>query len=80
MQATADTSVEGKVWENLIEAKTAFNAQLAVGVSADSMQMRMLGNRITAMETALREVHGRLAQTGPGRCAGCVACLGYVGI
>jgi capsular polysaccharide transport system permease protein len=66
MQATADTSVEGKVWENLIEAKTAFNAQLAVGVSADSMQMRMLANRIGAMETALREVHGRLAQTSPG--------------
>jgi capsular polysaccharide transport system permease protein len=66
MQATADTTVEGKVWENLIEAKTAFNAQLAVGVSADSMQMRMLGNRIAAMETALREVHGRLAQTSPG--------------
>ena len=50
MQATADTTVEGKVWDNLIEAKTAFNAQLAVGVSANSMQMRMLGNRITAME------------------------------
>jgi capsular polysaccharide transport system permease protein len=65
MQATADTAVEGKVWENLIEAKTAFNAQVAVGVSADSMQMRMLGNRITAMETALRDVHGHLAQTGP---------------
>jgi capsular polysaccharide transport system permease protein len=65
MQATADTSVEGKVWENLIEAKTAFNAQLAVGVAADSMQMRMLANRISAMETALRDVHGRLAQTSP---------------
>jgi capsular polysaccharide transport system permease protein len=66
MQASADTSVEGKVWENLIEAKTTFNAQLAVGVSADSMQMRMLGNRIAAMETTLREVHGRLAQSTPG--------------
>lgn len=66
MQATSDTSVEGKVWENLIEAKTAYNAQLAAGVSADSMQMRMLGNRITAMETALRDVHGRLAQTRTG--------------
>lgn len=66
MQATSDTSVEGKVWENLIEAKTAFNAQLAVGVSADSMQMRMLGNRIAAMETALRDVHGRMAQAGAG--------------
>jgi capsular polysaccharide transport system permease protein len=66
MQATSNTSVEGKVWENLIEAKTAFNAQLAVGVSADSMQMRMLGNRIAAMQTSLREVHGRLAETSPG--------------
>jgi capsular polysaccharide transport system permease protein len=28
--------------------------------------MRMLGNRIAAMETALREVHGRLAQTNGG--------------
>ena len=66
MQATSDTSVEGKVWENLIEAKTAFNAQRAVGVSADTMQMRMLGNRIAAMETALRDVHARMAQTGGG--------------
>jgi capsular polysaccharide transport system permease protein len=66
MQATADTSVEGKVWENLIEAKTAFNAQRAVGVSADTMQMRMLGNRISAMETALHDVHARMAQTGAG--------------
>jgi capsular polysaccharide transport system permease protein len=66
MQATADTSVEGKVWENLIEAKTAFNAQLAVGVSSDSMQMRMLGNRIAAMGTALREVHGHLAESSTG--------------
>jgi capsular polysaccharide transport system permease protein len=66
MQATSDTSVEGKVWENLIEAKTAYNAQLAVGVSAGSMQMRMLGNRIAAMETALRDVHSRMAETGPG--------------
>jgi capsular polysaccharide transport system permease protein len=66
MQATSDTAVEGKVWDNLIEAKTAFNSQLAVGVSADSMQMRLLGNRIKAMESALREVHGRLAQTSPG--------------
>jgi capsular polysaccharide transport system permease protein len=66
MQATSNTSVEGKVWENLIEAKTAFNAQLAAGVSADSIQMRMLGNRITAMQTSLREVHGRLADTTSG--------------
>jgi capsular polysaccharide transport system permease protein len=66
MQATSDTSVEGKVWENLIEAKTAFNAQLAVGVSAGSMQMRMLANRIAAMETALRDVHSHMAETGPG--------------
>lgn len=66
MQATTDTTVEGKVWENLIEAKTNFNAQLAAGVSGDSMQMRMLGNRISAMQTALRDVHGRMAQNGPG--------------
>jgi capsular polysaccharide transport system permease protein len=66
MQATSDTSVESKVWENLIEAKTAFNAQLAVGVSADSMQMRMLKNRIAAMETSLHDVHSRMAQTNPG--------------
>ena len=62
----ADTTVEGKVWENLIEAKTNFNAQLAAGVSGDTMQMRMLGNRISAMQTALRDVHGRMAQNGPG--------------
>ena len=58
-----------KVWENLIEAKTAFNAQLAVGVSADSMQMRMLKNRITAMETSLHDVHNRMAQNSPGGAA-----------
>jgi capsular polysaccharide transport system permease protein len=66
MQATSDTSVEGKVWENLIEAKTAFSAQLAAGVSGETVQMRMLGNRIAAMETALRDVHGRLAQSNAG--------------
>jgi capsular polysaccharide transport system permease protein len=64
MQATSDTTVEGKVREDLIEAKTAFNAQRAIGVSPDSMQMRMLRNRIAAMEATLRDVHGRMAQTG----------------
>jgi capsular polysaccharide transport system permease protein len=66
MQATSDTSVEGKVREDLIEAKTTFNAQLAAGVFAEAPQMRMLGNRIAAMQKALQEVHGRLAQAGPG--------------
>ena len=66
MQATADTSVEGKVQETLIEAKTAYAAQLAQGVSPDTIQMRMLGNRVTAMETAMRGVHGRLAEANAG--------------
>ena len=65
MQATADTSVEGKVSENLIEAKTTYAAQIAAGVLAETTQMRALGNRIAAMEKALRDVHGRLAQTNP---------------
>ena len=66
LQATANTTVEGKVEDTLIEARTAYAAQLAQGVSADTMQMRMLSNRIAAMEAALRGVHGRLAQARTG--------------
>jgi capsular polysaccharide transport system permease protein len=66
MQATADTLLEGKVQENLIEAQTAYNAQRARGVSSDAIQMGILNNRIVAMETALRAVHDRLAQSNPG--------------
>jgi capsular polysaccharide transport system permease protein len=66
MQATASTTVEGMVQQSLIEAKTAFSAQLAQGVSRDTMQMRMLGNRIAAMDSELRGVHGGLARTGAG--------------
>ena len=66
MQATADTTVEGKVQETLIEAKTAYAAQLAQGVSPDTIQMHMLANRVTAMEAAMRGVHGRLAQANAG--------------
>ncbi|MDR3532634.1 MAG: hypothetical protein P4L90_19040, partial [Rhodopila sp.] len=66
MQATADSTVEGRVQESLIEAKTAYSAQLAQGASRDAMQMTMLRNRIDALETELRGVHGRLAMADPG--------------
>jgi capsular polysaccharide transport system permease protein len=63
MEATSSTSVGGIVEQHLIEAKTAFNAQLAQGVSRDALQMRMLANRIAAMETELRGVNGRLTRS-----------------
>ncbi|HBK06752.1 MAG TPA: hypothetical protein DDZ81_12920 [Acetobacteraceae bacterium] len=62
MQATESTTVGGLVEQSLIEAKTAFSAQLAQGVSRDSMQMRILANRIAAMESELHGVNGRMAQ------------------
>ena len=64
MEATSSTNVGGIVEQHLIEAKTAFNAQLAAGVSRDAMPMRLLGNRIAAMETLLQGVNGRLARPG----------------
>lgn len=63
LQATSDTTVSGKVQETLIEAKTTYGAQIAQGVSRDTVQMRILGNRIAAMETALQGMHDHLAQT-----------------
>jgi capsular polysaccharide transport system permease protein len=63
MQATSDTLVEGKVRDSLIEAQTAYKTQLARGLSTDSIQMRILGDRIVATEAALRGVHDRLAQS-----------------
>jgi capsular polysaccharide transport system permease protein len=63
MQATANSSVSGVVEQNLIEAKTAFNTQLAMGLSRDSTQMRILGNRIAVMEAELKGVNGRLARS-----------------
>ncbi len=61
MQATADTSVGGQVQVNLVEAKTAYAAQLAHGVTKDALPMRILSNRITAMEAELRGVQGQMA-------------------
>lgn len=66
MQATADTTVEGQVQGSLVEAKTAYKSQIGQGVSKDAMPMRILGNRIAALETELREVHGRLARSDGG--------------
>ncbi len=63
MQATESTTVGGLVEQSLIEARTAFSTQLAQGVARDSMQMRILANRIAAMEAALNGVNGRLAQS-----------------
>lgn len=64
MQAVSANTVEGQVRENLIEAKTAYQAQLGQGVPADAMHMKLLAGRIAAMEDAIRNVHGRLAKAG----------------
>lgn len=61
MQATADTSVEGQLQNALIEAKTDYAAQIAQGVAKDAMPVRILANRIAAMQAELRGLHGRLA-------------------
>jgi capsular polysaccharide transport system permease protein len=63
MQATANTALGGKVEESLIEAQTAYAAQLAQGVSKDTIQMNILANRIAAMQQAVQGVQDRLAQT-----------------
>ncbi|HQT77112.1 MAG: hypothetical protein B7Z80_05095 [Rhodospirillales bacterium 20-64-7] len=62
MQATADSSVEGKVEESLIEAKAAYNAQLAEGASPGARLMMMLHSRIDALTAEQQRVHGGLAQ------------------
>ncbi len=63
MQATESSTVGGLVEQSLIEARTAFSTQLAQGVARDSMQMRILANRIAAIEAALNGVNGRMAQS-----------------
>lgn len=63
MAATASTTTGNFVEQNLIQAKTSFNSQLAMGVSRDALQMRMLANRIIAMETELRGVTTRLTRS-----------------
>ena len=80
MQATSDTLVEGKVRDTLIEAQTAYNAQRARGVSADSIQMRILADRIVATEVALRGVHGRLAQSNTTADASLATVLSEYGV
>ncbi len=80
MQATSDTLVEGKVRDTLIEAQTAYNAQRARGVSADSIQMRILADRIVATEVALRGVHGRLAQSNTAVDASLATVLSEYGV
>ncbi|HEX2943275.1 MAG TPA: hypothetical protein VHO91_19640 [Rhodopila sp.] len=62
MQATADSSVEGKVEESLIEAKAAYNAQLAQGASPTASLMVMLHSRIDALTAEQTRVHAGLAQ------------------
>lgn len=66
MQATESTTVSGLLEQTLIEAKTAYSTQLAQGISRDAMQMRILANRIAAMESELRDVTGRMARSGEG--------------
>jgi capsular polysaccharide transport system permease protein len=64
MQATVSNSVEGKIEESLIEAKTAYRAQLAQGASPDARLMSMMQSRIDALEIEQRRVHDALAQAG----------------
>jgi BexC/CtrB/KpsE family polysaccharide export inner-membrane protein len=64
MQATVSNSVEGKIEESLIEAKTAYRAQLAQGASPDAKLMAMMQSRIDALETEQKRVHDALAQAG----------------
>ena len=64
MQATVSNSVEGKIEESLIEAKTAYRAQLAQGASPDARLMAMSQSRIEALEEEQKRVHGALAQAG----------------
>jgi capsular polysaccharide transport system permease protein len=64
MQATVANSVEGKIEESLIEAKTAYRAQLAQGASPDARLMAMSQSRIEALEGEQQRVHGALAQAG----------------
>ena len=64
MQATVSNSVEGKIEESLIEAKTAYRAQLAQGASPDARLMAMSQSRIDALEAEQKRVHGALAQAG----------------
>jgi len=80
MQATSDTLVEGKVRDTLIEAQTTYNAQLARGAATDSMQMRILSDRIVAMETALRGVHAGLAQSNRNTDASLASVLSEYGV
>jgi capsular polysaccharide transport system permease protein len=67
MQATSASTVGGELEKTLIEAKTAYSTQMAQGASKDTMQMSILRNRIAAMESELRGVHGRLAQPEPAQ-------------
>ena len=80
MQATANNTVEGALRQALIEARTTYQTQLAQGVSAESAHMRMLSNRIAAMEAEIRSVRGQLAQAGgaPGGAAAPSATLASV--
>jgi capsular polysaccharide transport system permease protein len=64
MQAISANTVEGQVRQNLIEARTAYSAQLGQGASADTAHMRLLASRIAAMEAEIKGVHGNMAQSG----------------
>lgn len=61
MQATADTSVAGLLETSLIEAKTDYATQIAQGVAKDAIPVRILANRVAAMEAELHRMQGRLA-------------------
>ena len=64
MQAVSANSVESQVRQNLIEARTAYQAQLGQGVSPDAPRMKLLAGRIAAMQAEIQGVRGNLAEEG----------------
>ena len=69
MQASGDSLLQGHIEQDLIDAKAAYSAQLAQGVSPDAQRMHILQDRIAALATQLQGVHGRLAKSGAGTTA-----------
>lgn len=66
LQAATNSGVEARLRDSLGEARSAYNALLAEGVSRNAPQMRALQARIAAVEAELREVVAQMAQQQSG--------------
>jgi len=66
LQAATTGGVEGRLRDSLGEARSAYNALLAEGVSRNAPQMRALQARIAAVEAELREVVAQMARRQDG--------------